>query len=118
ALALDLLYGSERVEGLAGLAHRDIERVRLDHRVAIAELGGGLGARRQARELLDHLRAEQPRDKGGAAAQDLDAAHVQQLARRHLDAVYAAGLEARLEPPAQRAAHRVRLLLDLLPHVM
>ena len=42
AAALDLLHGLERVGGLAGLAEGDVQRVALDHRVAIAELGGGL----------------------------------------------------------------------------
>ena len=53
AFALHFLHGGERVEGLTRLADGNVERVALDDRVAVAELGGRLGMRRQPRQLLD-----------------------------------------------------------------
>ena len=57
ALALDFLHRRERVEGFTRLAHRDIERVLLDNRVAVAKLRGRFGVSGDARELLDQLSA-------------------------------------------------------------
>ena len=53
AFAPHFLHGGERVEGLTRLADGNVERVALDDRVAVAELGGRLGMRRQPRQLLD-----------------------------------------------------------------
>ena len=117
ALALDLLHGGERVERLAGLADGDVQRVVLDHGVAVAKLGRRLRVRRYARELLDELRAHHARDVRRAAAQDLHAPNLEQLARRILEAAEARRLEARLEAAAERAADRIRLLGHFLAHV-
>src|ERR1700730_3214795 len=117
-LALDLLYRSESLEGFARLADRDIQRVTLDDRVAIAEFGGGLGMRRQPCQLLDQLGADAAGKMGGAAAEDLDAPYVEQLMRGKLNSAEMARLKARLDAPAQGATHRLRLLDDLLAHVV
>ena len=53
ALPLQLLDGHQRVQRLAGLADRDVERVGVDHRVPVAEFGGGLGVRGHPGQLLD-----------------------------------------------------------------
>ena len=83
ALALQLLHGGERVERLAGLADRDVQRVRVDHRVAVAELRGRLGVGGQPGQLLDQPRAELARVVGRAAAEDLHPAdRAQPRARR------------------------------------
>ncbi len=54
-LRRDLLDGSQRVEGLARLADRHVDRVRLDDRIAIAELRGRLGVGGNPRDALDQL---------------------------------------------------------------
>src|SRR5690349_19781606 len=100
ALALDLLDSGQRLEGFPGLAHRDVKRVALDHRVAIAELGGGLRMRRQTRQLLDQVCAYGTRDMGGAAAENLDVPNLEQLSGGQFDAAQMRGLETRLDTPA------------------
>src|SRR5215472_10844958 len=118
ALALDLLHRRQGVEGLTRLADGDIERVALDDRVAVAEFGSGFGMRRQARQLLDQVRADSPGNVGRAAAENLDAPDVKKLVRGELDAPQMCGLKPWLEPPAQGARDRLGLLGDLLPHKM
>ncbi len=118
ALALDFLHRRQGVEGLARLADRDIERVALDDRVAVAEFGGRLGMRRQPRQLLDQMRADRAGDIGRAAAEDLDAADVEKLVCGELDAAQMRRLKARFEPAAQGACDYLGLLGDLLPHEM
>ena len=118
ALALDLLHRRQGVERLARLADGDVERVHLDHGIAVAELRRGLGLAGDARQLLDQVGAHDAGNVGRAAAQDPDAAHVQQLARRERDAAEMRGLEARLEPAAERAPQRLGLVGDLLAHVV
>ena len=119
ALALDLLHRRERVERLARLADGDVERVLLDHGIAVAELRGRLGVRGNARQLLDQVRADahrqctpepQPRifmrrTSSSSRAASVDAAEMRRL-------------EARLEAAAERAPHRLGLLGDLLAHVV
>ena len=75
-LALQLLDGSEGVVSLAGLADPDVERVRLHHRVAVAELRGWLGRRRDAGQVLDELRADLARVVGRATAEHQDPAEL------------------------------------------
>ena len=74
--------------------------------------------RGNARQLLDEMRAGAAGDVRGAAAEDLHATDFQQLARGHLHAAEVRRLEARIETSAQRAADRLRLLRDLLAHVV
>src|SRR5271165_6181583 len=76
AFALDLLHRGERVEGFTGLTDGDVERVLLNHRVAVTKLGGRFSMRWDARKLLDQLRTEAPRDVRRAAPENLDAAHL------------------------------------------
>ena len=72
ALAPDLLDREQGVDGLAGLADRDVERVRLDDRVAVAELAGRLGVGRDPGQLLDQRGAHLADVVRRAAAEDLD----------------------------------------------
>ncbi len=116
ALALDLLHRGQRVERLAGLADGDVQRVVLDDGIAVAKLGRRLRVRRYARELLDELRAHQSREVRRAAAQDLHAPNLEQLARRVLERAEVRRLKTRLEAAAERAADRVRLLGHFLAH--
>ena len=81
ALALHLVHRRQRVGGLARLADGDVERVRLDDRIAVAELGRRLGVGRHARQRLDQVRAGDAGVVRRAAAEDLDAADVEQVAR-------------------------------------
>ncbi len=86
-------------------------------RITVAELGRGLGARGDPRELLDHLRAHAARDVRRAAAEDLHAPHLEQLARAAVTRPPRCAVwKPLLEAPAQGAANRVRLLGDLLTH--
>src|SRR6516164_11545067 len=57
-------------------------------------------------------------DVSGAAAEDLDPADVEELVRGEFDAAQMRRLKAWFEPPAQRAADRLGLFGDLLPHEM
>src|SRR5204863_4190114 len=71
ALALDLLDGEQGVEGLARLAHRDVQRVGLDDRVAVAELRRGLGIGRDPGQLLDETGSDLARVVRRPAAEHL-----------------------------------------------
>ena len=116
ALALDLPHGEGGVGRLTRLAHRDVEGVRLDDGVAVAELRRGLGVRRDAGHLLDHQRAQLADVVRRPASQDLDAAEGAQLAWREVEAVEPGRAEAGVEPTAEHAGDRLGLLRDLLGH--
>jgi hypothetical protein len=118
ALALQLLHSGERVDRLAGLADGDVERVRLDHRVAVAELRRRLGARRDAGEVLDQLGAELTGVAGRAAAEDLDPADLARLAHGEVQPAEVGGGEPFVDAALQRPLDRPRLLLDLLDEVV
>ena len=105
ALAADLLHGEQGVDGLAGLAHRDIEGVGLDDRVAVAELAGRLGVGGDPGELLDQRGTHLADVVGRAAAEDLHPPHGAQVAGVHVEAAEVRGAEALVEPAAQ---HRLR----------
>src|SRR5688500_10946491 len=79
--ALYLLDRGKRVERFTGLADGDVQRVLLDHRIAITKLRGGLGMRRHTSELFDQVRTNAASDVGRAATENLHAADLQQLAR-------------------------------------
>ena len=64
------------------------------------------------------MRADASADVGGSAPQDLDPADLEQLARAHLDPAQMRGVKTPLEAPAKRAPNGIRLLVDLLLHVM
>ena len=98
AAAAHLLHRHQRVDGLARLADRDVERVALDDGVAIAELGRGLGRGRDAREGFDEVRARDARVVRGAAAEELDPLHVEQLARLEVEPAEVCGMELTIEP--------------------
>ena len=118
ALALELLHGHQRVARLAGLRDGDVQRVRVHDRAAVAELAGRLGVGGDAGELLDQVRAHLPRVVGGAAAEELDPLDVAQLAGVQVDAAELRGGEPLVEAAHDRAADGVRLLVDLLAHVV
>ena len=85
ALAADLLDGPQGVEGLAGLAHRHVDGVRLNDRIAVAELRGRLGVGGDAGDALDELGPGQAGVVGRAAAEDLHAPGAQDLLGAELD---------------------------------
>src|SRR5581483_8813690 len=116
AFAHDFLDGRERVERLAGLAHRDVERIRLDDWVAVSELRGRLGVGRHTGKLLDELCPNTTGDIGRAATENLDAADFQELARGHFQPTQMGCMEPALQATAQSAPNRIRLLVNLLMH--
>jgi hypothetical protein len=69
-------------------------------------------------ELLYQMCTQRPGNVGGAAAKNLDAPDFQQLMRGEFNAAEVTCLKARLQAPAQCPAYCVRLLDDLLAHVM
>ena len=118
ALALDLLHRGQGVERLARLADRHVQGLGVDDRVAVAELGRGLGVGRDAAQALDQQRPCQPGVVRRPAAQDLDPPHAQHVPGRQVEAAQVGGGEAPVEPPAQRLGDGGRLLVDLLVHVV
>ena len=116
ALAAQLLHRHQRVERLAGLADRHVERVRVHHRVAVPELRGGLGVGRDAGQFLGQHRAHLAGVVGRAAAEELHLPDRPELARVQVDAAQPGGGEPLVEPAAQRPAQRLGLLVDLLAH--
>ena len=118
ALAPQLLDRHQRVDGLARLGDRDVERVRVDDRGPVAELARGLGVGRDPGQLLDQGGAHLAGVVGGSAAEELDVLDVPQLAGVEVDAAEPGRREALLEAAAQRPADGARLLVDLLAHVV
>ena len=116
ALAAYLLHGEQGVDGLAGLADRDVEGVGLDDRVAVAELARRLGVGGDAGQLLDQRRTHLADVVGRAAAEDLHAAHRAEVAGVHVEAAEVRGAEPLVEPAAQHGLRGRRLLEDLLAH--
>ena len=112
ALARDALRG-DRVGRLARLRDRDRERLRVEHREAVAELRRVLDVDGHPRPLLDQQTADHAGVAGRAAGRDRDAIDAEQLL------VGQAEIEhdlAALEALADRLAERVGLLVDLLEH--
>ena len=116
ALAPDLLHGEQGVDGLAGLADRDVQRVRLDDRVAVAELARRLGVGRDPGQLLDQRGAHLADVVRRAAAQDLHPADRTGVAGVHVQPAETGGPEPLVEPPAQHPLGGLGLLEDLLVH--
>ena len=104
ALALQLLHRGEGVDRLARLADRDVERVRLDDRVAVAELRRRLRRGGHAGEVLDQLRAEVTRVAGRAAAEDLHALDLAGLADGEVEPAEVGGGEALVDAAARTPA--------------
>ncbi len=84
------------------------ERVGVDDRVAVAELGGGLGVRRDAGQLLDQLGADHARVVRGAAAEDLDPADRAGLAGVQVQPPRCDGGEPVVDAAAQHPVDRRR----------
>ncbi len=113
ARARDALRG-DRVGRLARLRDRDRERALVEHRAAVARLGCDVDLDGDARPLLEQVAADEPRVEGGAAGGDRDALDaVQQLVVRTAELERDA---AALQALADRLAHRLGLLVDLLEH--
>ena len=104
ALALHLVHRGQGVGGLARLADRDVQAVLLDHRIAVAELRGRLGVGRHAGQRLDQVRAADAGVVGRAAAEDLDALDVEQVARREVEPAEVGGAELQVEPALRACA--------------
>ena len=115
-LALDLLHGEQRVGGLARLTHRDVERVGLDDRVAVAELGRRFGVGWDSREVFDQ-RCPQLADVVGRPAPDgLHPFERSQVTRVEAQTVEAHRREPMVEASGEHAPQRLRLLEHLLVH--
>ena len=72
-------HGRERVRGLARLRDAHHQVVLVDHRIAVAELGGDVDLHVHPRPRLDGVAAHEPGVVGGAAGHEHDAAQVAQL---------------------------------------
>ncbi len=108
-------HGRDRVARLAGLRDPDHQRVLGENRVAVDPLGRDVRLDRQARPLLDDVAADDARVVGGAARENDDAAQVLDLLvgePQSLELELGAGPDA----VADRLAHRIGLLVDLLEH--
>jgi hypothetical protein len=81
--------GGDRVGGFARLRHGDDERSRIQRRRAVAELGGDVGAGRNAQPLLEELSPDQRRVVGGAAGDQLDAGDVDEPLADRVDLLQA-----------------------------
>ena len=107
-------YRLERVGRFAGLADGQHQRLLVEHRVAVAELGGHLDLHRDPGPVFDRLLADQPGVVGRAAGNDEHLVDVAQLLRcepllvQHDPAVH--------QMPEQGVGYRFRLLLNLLEH--
>ena len=92
------------------------KRVRLDDRVAVAELAGGLGVGRDPGQLLDQPGAHLSDVVRRPAAEHLDPADRAQVARVHVEAAEVRGAEPLVEPAAQHPLGGLGLLEHLLVH--
>ena len=101
-----------------GLADGDVDGVRLNDRIAVAELRGRLRAGRDPRHALDELGPGQSGVVGRAATEDLDPPGPQDLLGAELDAAEVRRGETWLQPPRERAAHGFGLFEDLLAEVV
>ena len=109
-------HGGQRVGRLARLGDADDQRVRVEHRLAVAELAGDVDLHRHAGQLLDRVAHDEARVVRGAAGDDEHAPQAAQelVAQSHdLGEVDGAVLA---EPAGERVAQGGRLLVDLLEH--
>ena len=108
----------ERVGGFARLRDDDRQRVRRDDRIAVAELGSVVDLDRHARELLDHVLADQAGVPRRAAGEDRDALD---RARSCASVIFISSRNTGRCPATRgRGSSRAprRLLEDLLEHEM
>ena len=96
--------------------HRDVERVGLDDRVAVAELAGRLGVRGDPGQLLDQGGAHLADVVRRAAAEDLHPPDRPGLACVHVEPAEVGGAEPLVEAAAQHPLRGGRLLEHLLVH--
>ena len=107
----------DRVDGVARLARlrdADHERVLRQHRVAVDPLARDVGLDRDARPLLDDVAPDDACVIRGARSDDDDAAEILDLRLGHAERVEHEVVAA--HAVADRLAHRLRLLVDLLEH--
>ena len=105
----------ERIGGLARLADEQREAARLQHRLAVAELGRDIDVDRDARELLDPIFGDQPgviARSAGDDGQPLDRLEVG-VGNRQRDLAF-----ERAHVGLESLRNHDRLLEDLLLHVV
>ncbi|OPZ73833.1 MAG: hypothetical protein BWY82_00976 [Verrucomicrobia bacterium ADurb.Bin474] len=118
SLALGLPKRCQRVDGFSGLADHHNQRVLVQRRVAIPELGGILHFHRDARVLLDQVFSDQTRMPSRATCTEQDAVDLPQLVRINVETAKPRGAAVIRKPPTHRVLKRGRLLENLLFHVM
>ena len=111
-------HGLERVGGLSRLGNRHRERPRQGELGTVPVLRRVLDGHRNAGQRLDDVATDQPRVPRGPARDDHDALQVGARLGGKVEAVESRHPVLEQQPPPQRAPHRVRLLADLLQHVM
>ena len=114
AAALAFVQRGDGVRGLARLGYDYDERMRVDYRIAVAQLARDLNAHGNATERFDQVAPDTARVIRGAASGYHDAGHFAQPFARKIKPVEkdAVTLQTRL----YRRAERVRLLHYLLEH--
>ena len=91
----------DRVGGLAGLRHRDDERARIDHRIAVAKLAREFHLDRQLDQRAQQIHADHAGVIGGAAAGDRDLRDLAQPLVRDPDLVREIDLRSFVDASAQ-----------------
>ena len=114
AALLTFAQGSQGIGGFAALADNDRHGIRLQHGVTVAELAGHIHLHRQAGQAFKHIACRNAHMVGGAAANDIDAAHIFDgfFIQAQLAQINAAILDA----GAEGIPHSGGLFVDLLHH--
>ena len=105
----------DRVGRLARLGDGDDERLAVERRRAVAELRADRGPRRQARPVLDRGGADERRVVRAAAGDQLHPLHAPNRVGQGLELLDLDPAVA-VDPPGDRLAQCLRLLVDLLEH--
>ena len=116
--ALGLAQAGKGIQRLAGLSDHQQQGVAVEGRVAVAEFAGVLDFGRQVRQFFEQVFAHQAGMPARAAGGDDDAVHRPQFGGGHVQPAKARHGAVVVDAAPQRVAHRLRLLEDLLEHVM
>src|SRR6266404_5108751 len=118
AFALGLTHRGQGIGGLARLGDGQDDGIAVHGRVAVAELAGVLDLDRDAGKLFEEIFAYQGSMVAGAAGGQEEAIGLAELLAVNIEAAeVSAGITVG-QPAAHGILQRLRLLVDLLQHVM